>query len=176
MTEQSRAECRFFQRLTYRLGADRIDKAEDHHLVSQQLLRPMASATRRVRAGQLDQFLLDISFDLDLVWACRLWPVIDRRLQSFGDKSSSDPSDRPQSGAQGCDDFVVGVANPMHPICQQQDTGMGQLPLADSPLRTRPSRAARSSGPSVTRYFSITVLLHLMCILQANALKKQERA
>jgi hypothetical protein len=128
MTKQSRVECRFFQRLTHRFGADRIDKAEDHHLVSQQLQRPMASATRRVRAGQLDQFLLDVSFDLDLVRACRLRPVINRRLQSLDDKSSSDPSDRFQTGAQGCDDFVVGVASPMYPICQQKDPGMGQLP------------------------------------------------
>ena len=67
MTELFRAECRFFQRLTHRFGADRINEAEDHHLVSQQLQRPTASATGRVCAGQLDQFLLDVPSDLDLV-------------------------------------------------------------------------------------------------------------
>jgi hypothetical protein len=116
MTEQSRAECRFFQRLTHRFGADRIDEAEDHHLFSQQLQRPMASAAGRVRAGQLDQLLLNVPFDLDLVWTCRLRPVINRHLQSFDDESFSDPSDRFQAGSQGCDDFVVGVASRMHAI------------------------------------------------------------
>jgi hypothetical protein len=75
MNEQSRAKCRFFQCLPYRFGADRIDETEDRHLVSQQLQCPMASATGRVRAGQLDQLLLDVPFDLDLVWTRRLRPV-----------------------------------------------------------------------------------------------------
>jgi hypothetical protein len=133
MTEQSRAECRFIQRLTHRFGADRIDEAEDNHFVSQELQSPMASATGWVRTGQLDQFLLDVPFDLDLVWACRLWPVIKRRFQSFDDKSLSDPSDRFQTGAQRCDDFIVGVATPMHPVRQQQDTSMGQLTTGRPP-------------------------------------------
>jgi hypothetical protein len=111
MTEQSTAECRFFQRLTHRLGADRIDEAEDHHLVSQQLQRPMASATGRVCACQLDQLLLDVPFDLDLVWTRRLRPVINRSHQPFDDKSFSDPSDRFQAGSQRCDDFIVRVRN-----------------------------------------------------------------
>jgi hypothetical protein len=37
----------FFQRLTHRFDADRIDEAEDHHLVSQQLQRPTRISTGR---------------------------------------------------------------------------------------------------------------------------------
>jgi hypothetical protein len=66
MTEQSRAECRFFQRLTHRFDADRIHETEDHHLVCQQLQRSMAWATRRISAGQSDQFLLDLPLILIL--------------------------------------------------------------------------------------------------------------
>ena len=69
MTGRSKAGCRFFQRLTHRFGADRVDEAKDQHLVSQQFQRPMALATGQVRAGQLDQFLLDVPSDLDLVRA-----------------------------------------------------------------------------------------------------------
>jgi hypothetical protein len=133
MTEQSRAECRFFQRLTYRFGADRIDEAEDHHLVSQQLQRPMTSATGRVRAGQLDQFLLHVSFDLDFVWASRLRSVVDCCLQSFDDKSFPDPSNGVQARAQSGDDFIVGVTLPMHTIRQQQNAGMSQLTTGGPP-------------------------------------------
>jgi hypothetical protein len=133
MTEKSMAERRFFQRLAHRFGAGRVDEAEDHHLVSQQLQRPMASSTGRVGAGRLNQLLLDVPLDLDLVWACWLRPVINRRLQSFDDESLSEPSDRFQTAAQSCDDFIVGVASPMHPIRQQQNTGMGQLTTGRPP-------------------------------------------
>ena len=47
MIEQSRAECRFFQRLTHRFGADRIDQTQDDHFVSQQLQGPVTSPTGR---------------------------------------------------------------------------------------------------------------------------------
>ena len=127
MTERSRAGCRFFQRLPHRLGADRIDQTQDDHFVSEQLQGPVASPTGRVGAGQLDQLLFDVSFDLDLVRTCRLRPVIDRRLQSFDDKSFSDASDGLQAGTQGCDDFIVGVAFSPHAIRQQQNAGVGQV-------------------------------------------------
>ena len=47
MIERSRAECRFFQRLTHRFGADRIDQTQDDHFVSQQLQGPVTSPTGR---------------------------------------------------------------------------------------------------------------------------------
>ena len=127
MTERSRAGCRFFQRLTHRFGADRIDQTQDDHFVGEQLQGPVTSPTGRVGAGQLDQFLFHVSFDLDLVRTCRLRPVIDRRLQSFDDKSSPDASDGLQAGTQGCDDFIVGVSFSPHAIRQQQNAGVGQL-------------------------------------------------
>src|SRR5262249_44061088 len=71
--------------------------------------------------------LLHVSFDLDLVWTCRLRLVIDRCLQSFDDKSFPDPSDGSQTGTQSGDDFIVGVTFPAQTIRQQQNAGMGQL-------------------------------------------------
>ena len=133
MTEQSRAECRFFQRLTHRFGADRVDQAQDDHLVSEQLQGPVTSPTGWVSAGQLDQLLLRVSLDLDFVWACRLRSVIDRCLQSFDDESFSDPSDGVQTRTQSGDDFIVGVTCPMHAIRQQQNSGMSQLTTGGPP-------------------------------------------
>jgi hypothetical protein len=127
MTERSRAGCRFFQRFTHRFGADRIDQAQDDHLVCEQLQGPVTSPAGWVSAGQLDQLLLHVSFDLDFVWARRLRPVIDGCLQSFDDKSFPDPSDGVQTRTQSGDDFIVGVAFPMHAIGQQQNAGMSQL-------------------------------------------------
>jgi hypothetical protein len=98
MTEQSRAEYRFFQRLTHGLRADRTYQTEDDHFVSEQLQGPLTSPKGRVRAGQVEQLLLDVPFDIDLVWACQLWPVIDRDVQSFDDKSFADAIDRLQTG------------------------------------------------------------------------------
>ena len=127
MIERSRAGCRFFQRLTHRFGADRIDQTQDDHFVSEQLQRPVTSPTGRVGAGQLDQFLFHVSFNLDPVRTCRLWPAIDRRLQSFDDKSSPDASNSLQAGTQSCDDLIVGVSFSRHAVRQQQNTGVGQL-------------------------------------------------
>ena len=56
MTEQSRVECRFIESPTHRFDADRIDEAEDYHLVSQQSQRPMASATRWVSTANWISF------------------------------------------------------------------------------------------------------------------------
>ena len=166
MIERSRAGCRFFQRLTHRFGADRIDQAQYDHLVSEQLQGPVTSPTGWVGAGQLHQLLLHVSFDLELLWTCRLRSVVDRCLQSFDDKSFPDPSDGFQAGTQSGDDFIVGVSFPAHTIRQQQNAGMGQLTTGRLPVETSCSKAARSSGTSVTRYFSIAVLLHLMNILK----------
>jgi hypothetical protein len=43
MIERSRAGCRFFQRLTHRFGADRIDQTQDDHFVGEQLQGPVTS-------------------------------------------------------------------------------------------------------------------------------------
>jgi len=129
-----------------------------------------------VSAGQLDQFLLYVSFDLDLVWTCRLWPVIDRRLQSFDDKSFPDTSDGPQTGAQSCDDFIVGATFPTHTIRQQQNAGVGQ-PTTGRP----PSGNQLFQSRSFLRGQRDAILFHssapsLDAYPQTDAFKKQELA
>ena len=46
MTEQSRAGCRFFQRLTDSLRADRIHQTQDDPFVSKQLQSPVTRSRR----------------------------------------------------------------------------------------------------------------------------------
>ena len=133
MTEQSRAECRFFQRLTHGLRADRIHQTQDDHFVSEQLQGPVTSPARRVGTGQLNQLLFHVPFDLDLVRTCRLRPVIDRRLQSFNDKSFADASNGFQTGAERSDNFIVGVVFSPHTISQQQNAGVGQFATGRHP-------------------------------------------
>jgi hypothetical protein len=143
MTEQSRAGCRFFQRLPHRFGADRLDQTQDDHLVSQQLQCPVAPPTRRVGASQFDELLLNVSFDLDLVRT--RWPRlgIKGRFNPLGHKPLTDAGNGPRACTQGCDDVLVARVVAMHGIRQKQDASVSQLatcglPDGDQSLQRNP--------------------------------------
>ena len=127
MSERSRAGCRFFQRLAHRLGADRLNEAQDDDLVRQQLQCPVAPPARRVSACQLHELLLDVSFDLDLLRPCRLRSVIDGLVDPFHDKSLPDAGDRVHAGAESGDDLIIAMPLPAGRIGQQEDTCVGQF-------------------------------------------------
>ena len=82
MIELSRAECRFFQRLAHRLGTDRIDQAQDNHLVGEQPQGPVAPATGRIGTRQFDQLLFNVPFNFDLVGSGRPWLGVKGRLDA----------------------------------------------------------------------------------------------
>jgi len=67
----------------------------------------MAASARWVSTGQFDQFLFNVSFDLDLVWSSRPWLGVEGRLNPVGDESLPDPSDSPKARAQGHDDATM---------------------------------------------------------------------
>jgi hypothetical protein len=127
MTARSRAEYRFFQRQPHRLGANRVDQAQYNHLVGEQLKRPVTAPARWVGAGEFDQFLFSVSFDLDLVWPRWPWFRVERRVEPLGDEPLPDSSDGPGAGVQGRDDILVAVPLAMYRIRQEQDSGMSQL-------------------------------------------------
>ena len=155
MTGRSTAGCHFFQRLPYGLGTDRVDQAQDHHLVGEQLERPMASTTRRVGARQLDQLLLNVPFDLDLVRPCRLRVMVDGRLDPFGDEPLPDTSDGSGADTYGHDDVLVGVVTTRRGIRQQEDAGMCQLPACGFPFGNQ-----LLQGGALLRIESDTILVH----------------
>jgi len=133
MTGRSRAGCRFFERQPHRLGTDRIDQTQDNHLIGEQPQGPVAPSARWVGAGQFDQFLLNIPFNLDLVRPRRSRSGVEGRFDPLGDEPLPDPSDRPRACAQGCDDVLIAVPLAMNGIRQEQDPGMSQLAACGLP-------------------------------------------
>jgi hypothetical protein len=127
MTARTRAEYRFFQRQPHRLGANRVDQAEYNHLVGEQLQGPLAAPAQWVSTGQFDQFLFNVSFDLDLVRSSRPWPGIESHIEPLGDESLPDTSDGPKARVQGRNDVLVAVSLAMDGIRQEHDTGMSQV-------------------------------------------------
>ena len=81
----------------------------------------MAPPARRVGAGQFDQLLFDVSFDLDLVRTSRPWPGIEGRLDPLGDETLPDASDGARAYTQSRDDVLVAATLAMYGIRQQQD-------------------------------------------------------
>jgi hypothetical protein len=156
MTGRSKAGCRFFQRLPHRLGADRIDQAQDDHLVGQESQSPMAPPTGWVSARQFNQLLFDVSFDLYLIRPCRAWSGVKRRLDALGNEPFPDAGDGPQARSQGRDDFLVSVPLTMHGIGQEQDAGVSE-PTA----RCLPGRDQVFQPCMFLRIQSDSVLFHL---------------
>jgi hypothetical protein len=87
----------------------------------------VAAALGRITASQLDEALLDIPLDPDLVGTRRLPPAQQGGIHSLGDQLLADTSDRPQTGAQGRDDLLIGVFHSEGIVGQQEDAGMGQF-------------------------------------------------
>jgi hypothetical protein len=141
----------FFQRQPDRLDADPIDKAQDDQLVGQQLQGPMAAPLGGLAAGQLDQPLLEVPFDLDLVRPRGLPSATQGRVEALGDQLSADARDGPQTGPQSGDDLLVGALLAARIVGEQQDSGVGRfagrrLAAGDQPLQLR-SLLRRQSDP-----------------------------
>ena len=87
----------------------------------------MAAALRGIAAGQRDQTLFDISLDLDLVRTRRLPSAQQGNIHARRDQLLANPRHRPQAGAQGRDDLLIGVFLPEGIVGQQEDARMGQF-------------------------------------------------
>ena len=91
-------------------------------------------ALERNTASQLDQFLRDVSHDLDLVGPRRLQSVVEGRLEPFGDQVLSHLFDRRQARANGGDNILIATPVVLVSIGERQDAAMEELPrhrLAD---------------------------------------------
>jgi hypothetical protein len=81
--------------------------------------------------------------------------------QPLGDEAAAHPFNGSPAGPQRSDQVLILAALPRRLIGQQENAGMAELASSSLPVETRLSNPTRSSGVSVTRYFSIAGLLVL---------------
>ena len=79
----------------------------------------MAASFGRVAAGQPDQLLLDIPFDLDLVRAGRLRLVIQGSVAALGDKPLANAGDGSWTNPQSGDKVIIGLDRSWGNVGQQ---------------------------------------------------------
>ena len=127
MTGQPRAGYRFFQGLAHRLGANRVDQAQDNHFVSEQPQRSVTPTEGWLAASQFDQLLLDVSFDLDLLRPRWPRPGVESRFDSLGDEPLPDTNDCPRACAQSGQNVLVTVSVAMGGIRKKQNAGVSEL-------------------------------------------------
>lgn len=87
----------------------------------------MAATLRGITAGQFEQTLLDIPLDLDLVGARWLSSAQQGEVHPLGNQLLADTGNRPQAGAQGSDDLLIGVFLSAGIVGQQENAGMSQF-------------------------------------------------
>src|SRR5208282_737830 len=110
---------------------------------------------RRVAAGQLNDFLLEVAFDLDLVGSQRLGFVAESGLKPLRDKTLSDTSNGSPADPQSSDDVVIGPQGSRGRVCQQEDASMGEFAG-----RTLPCRDQLFQSDSFLGGKSDSVLVH----------------
>jgi hypothetical protein len=88
----------------------------------------VAAPAWRLAAGQFEQRLFDVAFDLDLVRSGRLRPVVQGGLQPFRDESLPQTCNGARAGTQGRDDLGVRIRLAAPRIRQKQNARVGQLP------------------------------------------------
>jgi hypothetical protein len=69
----------------------------------------MAAPVRRLAAGQFEQRLFDVPFDLDLVRSGWLRPVVKGGFQTFRDEALPQACNGARADAQGRDDLGVRI-------------------------------------------------------------------
>jgi hypothetical protein len=107
---------------------DRIDDFQGHHLVGQQLQRPVSVAGRRFAQSHRNQLRLGLTIELARRGRLRAFLAVQGRFKAFGDQALAEVLDGLHTAIEGLGDLDIRPSRPVS-IRLEQDLG------AAKPLR-----------------------------------------